>query len=296
MKVREGCFVLMLICAVPLSTAGQDTTTTTQSPPVKAGRNVFDLTFGSFEANPNRPSSSNSADVLAPGELQLEYGFSRDWGTDHDRQNLLGGELRVGVWRNIELRWGGNSFVENESPGSNEQGFGDQYLSAQYRFHEQTEEIPALALSYAIKFPTGDESRGLGSGRTDHAFTFLASKDIHKITIDFNAGYQLVGQEGADGYNQNAATILTFSRTLYGPLTGMAEISSETRLGDQPAFATTLWGLSWRVRRQLVLDSAIDVGITKGAPHKRILFGLTYAIARIHSRQQRGSQKGGKGR
>jgi methyl-accepting chemotaxis protein len=72
-------------------------------------------------------------------------------------------------------------------------------------------------------------------------------------------------------------------RKLYGPLSAIGEIGAETRLGAQnPAFATTLWALTYQVHRQVVIDAAFDVGITQGAPHKRILFGLTYAIANLY--------------
>jgi Putative MetA-pathway of phenol degradation len=238
-----------------------------------------------LEASPNRPSSSNSADVLEPGVLQWEYGWSREWGAEGDRQSAFGGELRFGLRRSVEFRWGGDSHVSVSNGIGGHDGFGDQYFSGQFRFKQQSTRAPALALSYAIKVPTADESQGLGSGRVDHTFAFLLSEEVHKISCDFNADYQAIGQEGASGFDQNGALILTFQRSVYGPLSLIGEVGGQTRLHAQtPAFATTLWAVTYKVHRQVVLDTALDVGITNGAPHKRILFGFTYAVANLYAR------------
>ena len=240
-----------------------------------------------LEAYPNRPSSSNSADVLAPGVLQWEYGWSQEWENTGELRSALGGEVRFGVWRNIEFRWGGDPLVSSTSPTDHNRGFGDQYFSGQVRLREQSTRAPAVALSYAIKVPTASESQGLGSGRTDHSFTFLASKEIRKITFDFNASYQLMGREGSTGYDQDSELFFTFQRDLYGPLSLIGEVGGTTKLNAaSPAFATTLWAMAYKVHRQVVLDVAVDAGITQGAPHNRILFGFTYAIANLYPRHQ----------
>lgn len=41
-------------------------------------------------------------------------------------------------------------------------------------------------------------------------------------------------------------------------------------------------GAHVQVLREVVFDAAVDMGITNGAPHKRILFGITYAIANLY--------------
>ena len=139
----------MSLGITPMLSSGQQAEQRAEPPQAALGSGANGL-----EANPNRPSSSNSADVLAPGVLQWEYGFSREWGTAGDRQSALGGELRFGVWRNVEFRWGGNSLVNDTNVAGHAQGFGDQYFSGQVKLREQSEKAPALALSYAIKVPT----------------------------------------------------------------------------------------------------------------------------------------------
>jgi hypothetical protein len=235
-----------------------------------------------LEANPNRPSSSNSAEVLAPGVLQIEYGWSREWEGLGANGSNLGGELRFGLINRVELRWGGGTFLTQFDGIQSKSGFGDQYLSGQAVVRKESPRVPTLALSYAIKFPTASESNGLGTGRTDHTFTFLASKDIHEFTLDFNAVTQILGREGATGFDRNGIAILTISHTISGPLSAIGEVSGETRLNQTtPAFAVNLWALTYRLHKRFVVDCAFEVGLTPGAPQKRILFGFTYAIAKL---------------
>ena len=78
---------------------------------------------------------------------------------------------------------------------------------------------------------------------------------------------------------------LTVSHSLYGPLTFIAEFDGYSRLNAQmPAYASTLWALSWKVHRRVALDAAVLPGITSAAPHKRVSFGITYAIANLYPR------------
>jgi hypothetical protein len=245
--------------------------------------NGYDL----VEANPSRPSNSHSADLLAPGLLQAEYGYLREWERDSTLQDALGGELRFGVSKDLEVRWGGNFLVCDQFPASQACSFGDQAFTGEYHLKNQSAHSPAVAASYSIKVPTANDQRGLGTSRVDHSFTLLASKQVQKFIVDFNLSYQLLGEPAASGYDQNGAVFLTVSHSLYGPLTFVAEFDGYSRLNAQmPAYASTLWALSCKVHRRVALDAAVLPGITSAAPRKRVSFGITYAIANLYPRHQ----------
>lgn len=239
-----------------------------------------------LQANPSRPSNSHSAELLSPGLLQAEYGWLRQWQPLGPQQSAVGGELRFGVSRNFEFRWGANFFVANSFGPGQGGGFGDQYFTGEYHFKNQSARFPAWAASYSIKLPAASLTQELGSGRIDHFFTVLASKQIRKFTADLNLACQLIGRPGTTGRDQNELVILTLSSPAVGPLTAVAEIDANTRLNAQvPAFATTLVALSWKVQRRLVLDAGLQTGITQGSPHKRVSFGFTYAIANLYAKR-----------
>jgi hypothetical protein len=52
---------------------------------------------------------------------------------------------------------------------------------------------------------------------------------------------------------------------------------------SSPAFASAMIGFCYEVQPRLHLDSGLDVGITAGAPRKRVFIGITYAIDNVYS-------------
>jgi hypothetical protein len=78
--------------------------------------------------------------------------------------------------------------------------------------------MPALAFSYAIKIPSAGMENASGTGRVDHAFTFLASKDITHFHFDFNATQFLIGRPGRFGVDQNQQLGPAFSHVIRGGL------------------------------------------------------------------------------
>lgn len=239
-----------------------------------------------LEANPNRPSNSNSAEVLSPGIVQWEYGFSREWAGAGAHENEIVGEWRFGIWKNAEIRWGENPWLQDTASGVSHEGLGNEYFSGQYRFHEEKGYTPTVSASYTITFPTANEAAGLSSGRVDQTATVLVSKEIHKFTCDFNADYNLVGREGAPGHDANGTFYLTFEKEIHSKLSMIGEWGGETRLNaDEGLSAGNLWALTYQIRPRVVLDGGIEIGITQGAPPKRAFFGVTYAVGNVYARR-----------
>jgi hypothetical protein len=278
------------IAPAPLSDSG--TPSAAQPAPAAVQSTAAPANPDALEANPSRPSNSHSAELLAPGLLQAEYGFAREWERDSSIANGVGGELRFGVARALELRWGGNFLNFDQFPAASQHGFGDQLLTGEYHFKNQSERVPALAVSYTIKIPAANAALGLGTGRIDHSFAFLASKQLQKFICDVNVFYQVIGQTAGVGHDENEVVFLTVSHPLYGPLTLVSEIDAYTRLNPQyPAYASNLWALSYRVHRLVVLDASFTPGITARAPQKKIAFGLTYALANLYGRRSPSGQR-----
>jgi hypothetical protein len=111
------------------------------------------------DGNPSRPSNSHSAELLSPGLLQLEYGWLREWETAGSRQSAFGDELRFGILRNLEFRWGTSPYVSYAIGAGQQNGFGDQFFTGEYHFLNQSAHVPALAASYSIKGPTASDTK-----------------------------------------------------------------------------------------------------------------------------------------
>jgi len=235
---------------------------------------------GEITANPNRPTTSDPADITQYGVAEVEYGFNRTWDRGSVHSNSLGGLFKFAVLCDLELRWTQGLYESQAAPGqANEQGMGDHWVGAQYRFHRQTASVPTFAFRYETKIPAASVSEGLGTGRNDNAFTLMASKDIQKLHFDFNAEYLLSGRQDGSGHDQSSEIALAFSRPIHGPWGITGELYGDTHKNiDAPAFMSNLWGITYTVRPRFVIDAGVDVGITSGAPHKSVMGGFTYSL------------------
>ena len=235
----------------------------------------------SISANPNRPTVANPADITQYGVLELEYGWDRAWPAHGVTQTSTNGLLKFAMLCDVELRWNTTSYLSQTDASGTHRTFGDNWLGPQVRVYKQTRHVPSLAFSYAVKIPSASTTAGLGSGRVDHSFTLLASKDVAKIHFDFNASQFWIG--GGNGFDRNQQYNLAFSHTIRGPLQFTGEFYGDTRLNAAtPGFASSLWALTYTVIPRLVIDGGFEAGLTSGGPHRHAFFGVTYAIARLY--------------
>jgi len=248
--------------------------------PVNLGAQCPSAPQGKIVANPNRPTVADPADITELGVLELEYGWERDWFPGAVRGNSFSGLVKFAATCNLEIRWGPDTLVTQ----GGRRGFGDNWLGGQYRFHRQTAHVPTLAASYAVKIPSASEQEGLGSGRVDHQFRFLASQDVRGTHFDFNASALLIGRPLARGHDHNAEINLAFSHPLRGKLGLTGELYGDTRLNRAvPGFVSTLGALTYTITPRLVVDAGMDVALTPDAPfRKRLVMGFTYSLAELY--------------
>lgn len=237
----------------------------------------------SIAANPNRPTVSNPADITQYGVLELEYGWDQPWTEEGVQAKSVGGLVKFGLICDVELRWGNTSFLSLTDGSGTHQSFGDNWIGSQIRFYRQTKQVPTLAFSYAIKIPSATAEYGLGTGRVDHQFTFLAAKDIAHFHFDFNISEFLIGCPNASGFDHNQELNLAFSHFIYRGLQITGEVYGDSRLNQSsPAFASTLWAMTYTVVPRLVIDGGVESGLTSGGPHPHAFVGATYSIANLY--------------
>jgi hypothetical protein len=236
-----------------------------------------------IQNNPNRPTVANPADITQYGVLELEYGFDHGWPTTGQSFTDAGGLLKFGLLCNVELRWTTTSFLTQTDPSGTQSGFGDFWIGPQILLYKQTKRAPSIAASYAMKVPSADSAKGLGSGRVDHQFTLLVSKDVLGFHFDFNASAFLVGRPGGSGYDHNAQCNLAFGHGIYKTLQIQGEFYGNTQLNPiTPGFASGLFALVWSITPRLEVDTGWDIGMTQFAPRRRIFAGFTYSIANVY--------------
>ena len=237
----------------------------------------------SIAANPNRPTVSNPAHVTQYGVLELEYGVDRFWPEEGIQQTSFGGLLKLGMLCDIELRWNTTTFFSQADASGTHHTIGDNWLGTQVRFHRQTQRLPTMAFSYALKIPSASTEHGVGTGHVDHSFTFASSEHIAHFNLDFNFTQFLIKRPTASGFDENQQLALAFSRVIHGRLQFAGELYGVTELNKTaPAYASSLWALSYTVVPRLVIDGGFEAGIFSGGPHRHAFVGATYSIANLY--------------
>jgi len=236
-------------------------------------------------ANPNRPTIANPADITQYGVLEVEYGWDRTRVDPASTQSDLAGLVKFGLLCDVEIRWNTTTVLWQRDANGRQTGAGDNWLGPQYRFYKQTAHVPSLAVSYQAKIPSASLDQGLGSGRVDHAFTFLASKDIGGFNFDYNFSAFRVRPQSGGAFDHNYQMNLTLARTLTHGFGFTGEFYGDTELNPtQPSFVSTLWAVTYGPSKRLVFDTGVETGLSRFAPEYHVFAGFTYSIANLYRR------------
>lgn len=113
------------------------------------------------------------------------------------RQNTSNYKINFGLPHNLELDLDApylSIYRALQIPSSS--GGGDTNLGVKWQFHKEAAGslLPALAASFYVEFPTGDERQQLGSGLIDYWLNFIFQKSLSdKTRVNVNTGYLFAG-------------------------------------------------------------------------------------------------------
>lgn len=222
-------------------------------------------------AVPNRPTISTPAQPVQPGVLETEWGLDAS-GSEQD----INGLLKFGVSKNFELRVTNDPILADFGT----QGVGDTGVGFKYRFTQDAGHQPSFAFMYMAKLPTAGNV--LGSGEADHAFTFLASKDLGKHHFDFNTALIVLGNPHG-GFDHDVLNALAWSHPVRGKWGVTAEFSGVTSPNAfTSAAAQFLAAATYTARPRLVFDCGMAARITGDIPDATLIAGFTYTIAGLY--------------
>ena len=236
---------------------------------------------------PARPTVSNPAEFQRPGVLQLELGFNGNWrapGDTSGQDTPLA--LRFAISRRLLFEFDADSPISQTAAGTRTTGAGDTQLGLQGVLAHQTHGRPGIAVAYYIKLPTASSEKGLGTGRVDHNFLALISKNIGQTTVDFNAIYLLAGRTTNDGHASSGQAALAASRNISKRIGLQGELSGLTRNDAQPGALFTLAVATYQVNHRLVFDGGMRFALTHEAPRVGAVAGLTVGIADLYRRHR----------
>jgi hypothetical protein len=148
------------------------------------------LTPASFAAI---PLITDDTGTQGKGKFQLEvlgeYGHDKEDGLKGETQGVTA-SFTYGILDPLDIVLSVPYAFWREKDGrctEKEDGLGDLALEAKWRFFER--EGFSFALKPGLTLPTGDEDRGLGTGRANGYFFLIASKEADPWAFHLNLAY-----------------------------------------------------------------------------------------------------------
>jgi len=177
----------------------------------------------------------------------------------------------------IPYQW--NRTEEDGVIVSDEDGISDVGLELKWRFFEQN------GISFALKpgfiIPSGDEKKGLGTGKVCYGAAFIATKEIAPFTLHMNLSYthneyKLKEDEDSsekDLWHISLAGVYEVSDNLQAVANIGVERNSDKESGTDPSFA--LIGLIYSVTTDLDVDLGFKAGLSSTETDAAFMTGLT---------------------
>lgn len=220
-------------------------------------------------------------------EINAEFGYDKETEDDvtvKETGTGAAGILSYGISDNMDFvlgvpyQW--NKVWEDSDMVSDEAGISDMSLELKWRFFET--EGASLALKPCITLPTGDEEKGLGSGRISSGLTFIATKEKEPWAFHLNLAYRYNSYKLDEDRDANRKDIwhvsLASEAEVIKDLTVVANIGMEKNpdktTKDDPAFI--LAGVIYSITDALDIDLGLKAGLNKPETDHSILTGTAF--------------------
>lgn len=228
-----------------------------------------------------RPLVIDDAAPVDAGRVQVEAGaaylrtdrataaslpFTLAYGTPYD--------FEVGVGSALLRNDPGGPAAAGDAGGSPDAGPADVSLGAKWRVLDAAAAGRAVALAAAVKFPTADADRGLGTGRADYDLALIVTQVVGPAAVDLNAAVTLVGDPVDGGVDPVWRYGLAVRCPVSAEWWAVAEGFALTPAAG-PTVVQVNVGAQWAVGPDLVFDAAVGTA-TDGGPDVAATVGLTW--------------------
>jgi len=230
-------------------------------------------------ANPGRPTISTPATLVPVGYLQFETGFLAAWRSpEFSSQSSLSDVVRFSISRRIELLAEAGPYAHSRVRDQASDATGDLLLGFQGVVRRGAGARPTIALSYLGRVHNGS-APNLDIGGPSHSVILLFSADVKGFHYDTNYLFNEVKASPAVRRAQFGQTL-----SVSHPLGKNFGVSGEVWHFTQPFLRGhaigALWALNYNLRKNLVLDTALNRGFTGTSTRWELLAGFTYLLPR----------------
>jgi hypothetical protein len=222
-------------------------------------------------------------------EMANEYDVLQKSSLPNVRQNTANVKFAYGLFKGVEVGLDEQLIRIGNAPDPVLPrvafGYGDVDFSIKYNFYKEGEhsKLPALTISAAFEFPTGDATKQLGSGLTDYAFNLIAQKSLtNKTKLRLNSGFVLAGntltgvvgiQTKGTVYTGATSVVRDFSPRLKLGVELTGELTQNFDLGRGQL--QTQVGGNYRLGKKMSLDFGLATGYYAASPRMAPQIGIS---------------------
>jgi hypothetical protein len=230
--------------------------------------------FQEPEANPGRPTVSTPATLTPVGYLQFETGLLPAYHSpEFSSRYSLNEVVKLSVAPRFQLVTVAEPVVHFTADRTTTNRVGDIFLGAQGVVYHGEGAKPTLAVSYFRRVYNGGAPE-LDVGSPINTLVVLASADVKGFHYDTNVFFtELVqGPVRRGQFGQS----LTISHSFLHRFTLSGEIWHFTQPFLQSNAVGNLWAVSYSARKNLVLDTGFNYGLTGTSTSWEAFVGFTY--------------------
>ena len=227
------------------------------------------------------PLITDDTGTMGTGKAQLElngeYGHDKEDGVTSTTTEG-GATLSHGLSETVDLVVGlpyQHLRTKDAEAAVSENGISDTSVEVKWRFYEHDD--LSLAIKPGLTLPTGDEEKGLGTGKATYSLNFITSKEMDPWAFHLNLGYirnENTHQERKDVWQASLASSLALTEDLTAVANLGVESNPDTLSGTDPAFF--LAGLVHALSEEFDLDCGIKYGLNDPETDYTILAGITW--------------------
>lgn len=233
------------------------------------------------------PLITDDTGTQGKGKTQIEF----DGEYDHDSEDVTVTNtlvfptipaLSYGISDTVDIVLGvpfERREIKRAGAATTERGISDVSLQLKWRFYEKGG--LSLAVKPGVTLPTGDEDKGLGSGKSSYSAFFIVTRDMAPWAFHFNIGYirneyKLRADEDAnrkDLWHVSLASQVEVAKNLKAVANIGMQRNTDKSSDTYPAFL--LGGFIYSITENLDVDFGIKGGLNKPETDITYLAGVT---------------------
>lgn len=208
-------------------------------------------------------------------EVNSEFGRNKEDGVT-EKAFEIAAVLSYGITDNLDIVFAlpyQHIRVEDSGKSFSEDGLSDISLEIKWRIYENNG--LSLALKPGITFPSGDEKKGLGTGKATYGIFLIGTKTMEPWAFHVNFGY-IRNENSSNGrediWHASAAAEYGAAKDLRVVANIGTESNPDRSLSTNPAFI--LGGIIYAVSENVSLDLGLKGGLNNAETDYAVLAGI----------------------